>query len=330
MQKQNIFFSLILVVLLTISATPQPILAQEPEESAQIEPVLVTTYGDETGANDADAIAATNTEETDEITAENLGIKDPKILPDSPFYGFKNFWNNLTVALTFNPEKKAQKQLQIANEKLLEIKKLSQKGVAEKIINSAIIKYDKATEKVNERIGALKEKNQEKTEQFLEKAAQHEIKRQEILEKIKDNAPKAVITKLEETRQRVRQNFTDLAAKFSDNEELREKIISTAKEMDDLHQEIIIRREELRQNAEIRKEELRQQKDELKQEIFDQKEQTRDASKADRDALKENIQEQRQEVINEIKDLKKTNLTPPALKFDETTIFDAPDIKGIK
>lgn len=55
------------------------------------------------------------------ITAEDLGVKDPAILPDSPFCVFKDFWRGVQIA-TFNKVKEANLRLQHANERKFRIK----------------------------------------------------------------------------------------------------------------------------------------------------------------------------------------------------------------
>jgi hypothetical protein len=59
------------------------------------------------------------------IEAQDLGVKEPRILPGSPFYFLKDFGRGIRSFFTFNPVKKAELRLRFANEKLIEAKKLA-------------------------------------------------------------------------------------------------------------------------------------------------------------------------------------------------------------
>jgi hypothetical protein len=59
----------------------------------------------------------------EEISPEELEVKEPIILPDNPLYIVKDAWRGIKKAVTFNPVKKAELELQYANEKIIETKK---------------------------------------------------------------------------------------------------------------------------------------------------------------------------------------------------------------
>ena len=61
----------------------------------------------------------------DTITYEDLG-GEPSILPTSPFYFLKEFRRDILRAFAGGPEFKAKVELQIAKERLAEIKKLTE------------------------------------------------------------------------------------------------------------------------------------------------------------------------------------------------------------
>ena len=95
----------------------------------------------------------------EEITAENLDVGDPSVLPDNPFYFAKEWWQKANVKLfTINKAKKAEKQLKYANQRLLEAKKLAEKG-DEEALNEALEKYDKDLEYISEKISEVGDKD---------------------------------------------------------------------------------------------------------------------------------------------------------------------------
>ncbi len=62
----------------------------------------------------------------DTANAPNTG--EPSIAPDSVFWGLKNALDKVSLALTFNPQSKAEKGLRIAEERLREFRKMAEKG----------------------------------------------------------------------------------------------------------------------------------------------------------------------------------------------------------
>ena len=66
--------------------------------------------------------------EADNITAEELNLEEPTKLPGDTGYWWTNFKRNTGVFFTFDKAKKAEKELEIANIKLLEAKKLAEKN----------------------------------------------------------------------------------------------------------------------------------------------------------------------------------------------------------
>ncbi len=57
-----------------------------------------------------------------------LSVSDPGITPDSPFYFLDKASERLSLAFTFNKEKKAKKALKFAEERLAELEEMTQEG----------------------------------------------------------------------------------------------------------------------------------------------------------------------------------------------------------
>ncbi len=68
------------------------------------------------------------------INPEDLEVGKARILPDSPFYGLKNFARGLRRFFTFNPVNRADLDLRFTNEKIIEAMQLiEEKGTEESI-----------------------------------------------------------------------------------------------------------------------------------------------------------------------------------------------------
>lgn len=133
--------------------------------------------------------ASSETAVEEQVTAADLGVEEPTVLPTDGFgYFFKNLGRAIQTTLTFNTEKKAELQLKIANERLLEAKQVAEANPddakAQAIVEKSLEKYQQMMDKVQARIETLKEKNAERAEKMLDKIADHQLKQQQVLEKI--------------------------------------------------------------------------------------------------------------------------------------------------
>jgi hypothetical protein len=74
------------------------------------------------------ALAQKMTEVTqdEEVSAQDLGISEPKWLPDHPLYFLKNWGRGIQLFFAFNRAKKAELRLKFANEKIIESEKLAE------------------------------------------------------------------------------------------------------------------------------------------------------------------------------------------------------------
>ena len=72
----------------------------------------------------------------EDINPEDLGVGDPKILPDSPFYFLKNWMRRVRGFIAFSPTAKAKLAEKLASEKLLELNKMVVKNKNANAINN--------------------------------------------------------------------------------------------------------------------------------------------------------------------------------------------------
>ncbi len=161
----------------------------------------------------------------EDISAQDLEIKEPKLLPDSPFYFVKNWWRGIRLGLTSDPTKKALLRQRFANEKLIELKKLAERKKDPKAIEKARKNYEKETEALKraaERIKNLKDKK--KVESFLDKFIRHQILHQKLLENLENQVPPETFGKVKETREKHLERFKDVMLKLEDKDKLPERL----------------------------------------------------------------------------------------------------------
>ena len=111
--------------------------------------------------------------ETEKIIAGDLGVSEPKILPNSNFYWIKEWWRGIKTFLIFGEKGKAEKILQYSNEKLYEIKMLTEGKAKDEIIKKAFEKYIQSIEDLKKRLGSMKDK--ESAEKIIDSMTQKEF-----------------------------------------------------------------------------------------------------------------------------------------------------------
>lgn len=185
--------------------------------------IFVFTFNTVLAQETNDNVNATTTvavESDQDITAGDLGIDDPKVLPDSPWYGLKKFWEGIKDSFTFNPIIKAENNLTRASERLIEIQKLIDQGKI-KDADKAISQYQKKIDQIKERIEKLTDVQSDKAEKFLDKFAEYQIKHRLILEKIEGLS--ATPEEIKIAKEKALEALTQALAK-TDNEKIQARL----------------------------------------------------------------------------------------------------------
>lgn len=123
------------------------------------------------------------------IEANDLNITEPEILPGNPLYFTKGISRAFQSILTRDPIKKAELKIQFANEKIIEVKILSERTADPKKLEKAVENYEKETERVKKTIEKIAEKLadkpelQEKADRIAEKLMDNNIKHAKLLGK---------------------------------------------------------------------------------------------------------------------------------------------------
>ncbi|MBI5221581.1 MAG: hypothetical protein HY979_02135 [Candidatus Magasanikbacteria bacterium] len=238
-----------------------------------------------------------------DVTATDLGVAEPTVLPSNRFgYFFKNLARAVQTTLTFNQVKKAELELKIANERLVEAQKVAEidstSAKTQAIVAKAQEKYQQLIEKVQTRVEKLKEKGDQRAEALLDKVTDRQLKQQQLMENLQDkleNLPVEQKERLEQVREKVLENFGQFLERVDENtEKVKERLDKVIESQNDnqlkviRHLEVMERLGDKLQNENI-KEGLTQAKEQLRDKmIANLKEQS---SGANIQEFKENLQE---------------------------------------
>jgi len=267
-------------------------------------------------AVDQPAVQATVQDEA--ITAQELDISEPTLLPYSKFYFLKNWKNAIQSVFTFGQVKKAELNLKIASEKLLEARKLAEKTNNPKILNKATELYQNKIEAVQKNIAKFKETatTSVAVSKFLDKFTKQQILQEQILDKLASQVPASALEKIQQVRERQLEQFGQVMQKLEDKDKIKarvEKGLENLKESDlkpIIKLEILKKLEDKFPTSTIQQ--LEQAKTEALQNLND-KLQAMPAAAQQKienylDKAKTTI-EKKQEMLNEIKNSLPTNST---------------------
>jgi hypothetical protein len=150
------------------------------------------------------------------VQASDLDVKDPKLLPDNPFYFLKEWKRSVQMLLTINTVNKTELAEKVANEKLIELQKLTEKGVSPELIQKATEKYQQQIERVKklaEKIKGTAENNPE-VNKFLDKFTLQQELHEQILQKLEQQVPSAVLQKIKDARENHLEKFKQVMQKL--------------------------------------------------------------------------------------------------------------------
>ncbi len=157
----------------------------------------------------------------EDIQPEDLGISEPRLLPDSPFYFLKNWARGIQSVLTFNPIKKAELRMKFANEKLMEAKKIIELKKNPEVIKKATENYQEEIEKIKDQVDKVNEKAKEnrQVESFFDIFIHQQTLHQKLLQKLENQVPAQAFEKIKEAREEHLERFRDVMLKLEDRKE---------------------------------------------------------------------------------------------------------------
>lgn len=160
------------------------------------------------------------------ITAKDLNVSEPTVLPTSPFYFLKELGRQIQLLVTLDPAKKAEAKLNIASEKLVEAEKVSGNKEA---LSTALSNYTNSLNQLKTYASTLKQ-DSESSSNLLKKIAVQTFNQQKLLnqiaEKQTDSSQKVLDTK-EKAISSLTSTSLELGSTDKVNEALQEATDST-------------------------------------------------------------------------------------------------------
>jgi len=220
MSKPKIILTLATIFSLALTLNLGVALAQDDPAAAE------EIFTRELEAPVVESVAA---EEDNTLSAEVLGVDEPKLLPSSPFYFFKEIGRGISNTFTFSAEKRAEKRLDQAAERLAEVKEMiaqtdsGDSGQNKKIVKS-LEKYQKDIEKAEVSINNTK-RDSDAYNNLLDKAVDKYSAFAKVMAADEDLAldiNKDIVQEIYKSKEGVLNNLAGLIEKLPDSSKLEE------------------------------------------------------------------------------------------------------------
>lgn len=130
----------------------------------------------------------TEAEAEDGVTAENLGIPNPGILPTNPFYFFKELARGVRRFFTFDPVQRAEYELEVINQKAAELDVVEEMSPEDdEALSRAIENYNENVERLRAQLTALAEESENPNiDRLLEKLSERVLRHQELFDELRE------------------------------------------------------------------------------------------------------------------------------------------------
>ena len=145
----------------------------------------------------------------EDFNPEDFGLESVGMLPTNPFYFFKNARRGVTSFFTFNPVKKAERNMQFAAEKLMEVKTLAEReGTETQVITDALENFQGELDKVKSRVeNAANSVEGEEAEELSRKVMDSMMKYGKSLSKLEKDLPLEIFDKVKDAQNKNSETF---------------------------------------------------------------------------------------------------------------------------
>jgi len=198
-------------------------------------PAFVFAQDNDTTTVDDVAVVSEEADQDENITAEDLNIEEPTLLPDSPFYFAKDWWRGINTFFTFDPVKKAEKQLKHTDERLIEAKKVAEKTGDPELLARAMERHSRSVDKLARRIESFKDRLDDNPElqNVVDKFTEKQLLHQRVIDELEgrlEDAPLDIQERFAEARDKIAQRFAE-ALHEVDGDKLAERLDRAAQKI---------------------------------------------------------------------------------------------------
>lgn len=251
---------------------------------------------------------------TSEVENVDLGVENPGILPSSPFYFLKEWKRSITRFFTADPVKRAELELNEANERAAEIKKLEETTPSKiEAITKAVNNYQQNMERLKARLEQLKQTSENpNVDKLVDNLIDRSIKHNELFDSLKDKFQEQIDlkNKLEAGQEKISEVISKIPQRLENATDFQQKLLDKIQNLPDSPLKEVRAVEilnKIEQKLPEQQEKIQEAKDNLIQKVENKLNELRDlkstatTTNAKTTILRQEIQERIQEIKGKIK-----------------------------
>lgn len=166
---------------------------------------------------------------------EGVQVAEPKSVPSSFGLWWRNLGEQISVALTFNPVKKAEKQLVFAEEKVKLAEYITQNSTDPKVQDKAqqmLVKANEYMQKIENKKDDLVNSTDPNAKNLLKNIVRHQINQTLVLDKLEDKLPPEKLEQFQQFRGQVEVRQENFLQNLQNNpkvpQEVKDKVSEVA------------------------------------------------------------------------------------------------------
>ncbi len=156
-------------------------------------------------------------QEDEQAVVEELGVAEPKILPGNLLYPLKDLVRKAKLLFVFDTTKRLETKLRLANEKLLEAKKLAELKRDPKLIQKILDEFQN-------QISEISNENKERLKEIADKLIHQQLVHQRILQRLENQVSAEVMERIRERRNAHLEKFAQVMLKVEERARIAERL----------------------------------------------------------------------------------------------------------
>ncbi len=188
-------------------------------------------------AQEQSSSTPTTTATTSEVENVDLGVQNPGILPSSPFYFMKEWRRSITKLFTTDSVKKAELELNEANERAAEIQKMEETTPSKiEAITKAANNYQQNMERLKTHLEQLKEtSNNPNVDKLVNNLIDRAITHNELFDSLKDKfqGQTDLKNKLEAGQEKISEMISEIPQRLENANEFKQKLLDKIQSLPD-------------------------------------------------------------------------------------------------
>lgn len=163
----------------------------------------------------------------EDVTARDLGIREPRVLPTNAFYVLKDLSRGLRTLLAQSSLGKAELTLRFADECLIEIQSVSARTKDPNVLKPVLEHYQAEISRLRKRAGAVHLDPAEAVNDFLTRFTDHQLRHYKFLGRLEKEISPEAFGALKHAKEEITETLVEVPLEFENPESFRKRLEAT-------------------------------------------------------------------------------------------------------